>query len=101
MKGFKAGLTILLNCKDSEVFKSLKIKDSLTVNDLLIALRVRKGNTNEIFSGDLGAKILGKFSKEDIVSLLASSKLNPSLSPKSPSAQGQAQGSKQTPSSSP
>jgi hypothetical protein len=75
------------------LFKSLKIKDSLTVNDLLIALKVMKGNADGILSGDLGAKILGKFSKEDIVSFLASSKLNPSPSPESPLAQGQGSGS--------
>ena len=118
MKGFKVGLTILLNCKDSEVFKSLN--NPLTVNDLFKGLGVinnKKLNTveglevmkdnalntasKEVFGGDGGLKILNHFSAEEIRSFRAefskenksSSKLNPSPSPEGPSAQGQGQGS--------
>ena len=50
MKGFKVGLTILLNCKDSEVFESLN--NPLTVNDFFKGLGVMKDNAskNNVFA---------------------------------------------------
>ena len=99
MKGFKDGLTILFNCKDSEVFKSLKIKNPLNVNDLFKRLGVlkidpsKKTSLNEIFSGDAGAKILDKLNAEDIKNSLnnfnkdadSGSQQTPSPSPLNPS----------------